>query len=40
VARWIEANQTFLAIDRAVGREGWKIVGLTRLSPVIFRLLS
>ena len=41
VARRIEANQTFLAIDRAVGREGWKIVGLTRLSPVFpFTLLN
>jgi len=41
VARWIEANPTFLAIDEAVGREGWKIVGLTRLSPVFpFTLLN
>jgi uncharacterized membrane protein YdjX (TVP38/TMEM64 family) len=41
VARWIDANPTFLAIDEAVGREGWKIVGLTRLSPVFpFTLLN
>lgn len=31
----------FKAIDEAVGREGWKIVGLTRLSPVFpFNLLN
>jgi uncharacterized membrane protein YdjX (TVP38/TMEM64 family) len=34
VVRRIEANPRFQAIDRAVAREGWKIVGLTRLSPV------
>ncbi len=34
VARKIQGNATFAAIDNAVGREGWKIVGLTRLSPV------
>lgn len=41
VARWIEGNERFRAIDEAVGREGWKIVGLTRLSPVFpFNLLN
>jgi len=41
VARRIEGNQRFRAIDEAVGREGWKIVGLTRLSPVFpFNLLN
>ena len=41
MARWIEAKPAFLAIDEAVGREGWKIVGLTRLSPAFpFTLLN
>jgi uncharacterized membrane protein YdjX (TVP38/TMEM64 family) len=41
VARKLEGNATFKAIDAAVGREGWKIVGLTRLSPVFpFNLLN
>jgi uncharacterized membrane protein YdjX (TVP38/TMEM64 family) len=41
VARRIEGNERFRAIDQAVGREGWKIVGLTRLSPVFpFNLLN
>lgn len=41
VARMIEGNARFRAIDEAVGREGWKIVGLTRLSPVFpFNLLN
>ena len=34
VARRIEGNERFAAIDRAVAEEGWKIVFLTRLSPV------
>jgi uncharacterized membrane protein YdjX (TVP38/TMEM64 family) len=33
VARRIEGNARFTAIDDAVAREGWKIVGLTRMSP-------
>ncbi|MFU8779138.1 MAG: TVP38/TMEM64 family protein, partial [Roseovarius sp.] len=41
VAKKIEQNEKFAAIDAAVGREGWKIVGLTRLSPVFpFTLLN
>lgn len=41
VARKIEKNAKFAAIDRAVAREGWKIVGLTRLSPAFpFSLLN
>ncbi len=43
--RWIErklrGNARFAAIDRAVGREGFKIVLLTRLSPIFpFNLLN
>jgi uncharacterized membrane protein YdjX (TVP38/TMEM64 family) len=30
-----EGNSRFHAVDRAVAREGWKIVGLLRLSPAI-----
>jgi len=41
VGRMIEGNGRFRAIDEAVGREGWKIVGLTRLSPAFpFNLLN
>ncbi|MBF6560562.1 MAG: TVP38/TMEM64 family protein [Candidatus Binataceae bacterium] len=41
VAAKLAGNRTFSAIDEAVGREGWKIVGLTRLSPLFpFVLLN
>ena len=41
VRRQLESNRKFNAIDRAVGREGWKIVLMTRLSPVFpFNLLN
>jgi uncharacterized membrane protein YdjX (TVP38/TMEM64 family) len=41
IARKLEGNARFGAIDRAVGREGFKIVLLTRLSPVFpFNLLN
>jgi uncharacterized membrane protein YdjX (TVP38/TMEM64 family) len=41
VARKIADNEKFRAIDEGVAREGWKIVGLTRLSPVFpFNLLN
>jgi uncharacterized membrane protein YdjX (TVP38/TMEM64 family) len=41
VAKKIEGNAAFAAIDRAVASEGWKIVGLTRLSPAFpFTLLN
>jgi uncharacterized membrane protein YdjX (TVP38/TMEM64 family) len=37
----IDGNTKFKAIDEAVAREGWKIVGLTRLSPIFpFNLLN
>jgi uncharacterized membrane protein YdjX (TVP38/TMEM64 family) len=34
IARKIDGNERFAAINEAVAGEGWKIVGLTRLSPV------
>ncbi|MBI2516468.1 MAG: TVP38/TMEM64 family protein [Opitutae bacterium] len=41
IARKIEGDARFAAIDRAVAQEGWKIVGLTRLSPLFpFALLN
>ncbi len=41
VAGRVEGNRRFKSIDDAVGREGWKIVGLTRLSPIFpFNLLN
>jgi uncharacterized membrane protein YdjX (TVP38/TMEM64 family) len=41
VSKKIQASPKFQAIDEAVAREGWKIVGLTRLSPVFpFNLLN
>ncbi len=35
VAKKAEASPRFGAIDRAIGEQGWKIVGLLRLSPAI-----
>jgi len=41
IGRKIEKNEKFATIDRAVADEGWKIVFLTRLSPVFpFTLLN
>jgi uncharacterized membrane protein YdjX (TVP38/TMEM64 family) len=41
ISQKIEGNEKFKAIDRAVGREGLKIVLLTRLSPIFpFNLLN
>ena len=41
IERRIEGNAKFAAVDRAVGREGFKIVALLRLSPVFpFNLLN
>ena len=41
IAKKIQGNATFDSIDRALADEGWKIVLLTRLSPVFpFTLLN
>ena len=41
VAGKVESNTRFSAIDAAVGDAGWRIVGLTRLSPVFpFNMLN
>lgn len=41
IERRVAGNKQFAAIDTAVGKEGWKIVLLTRLSPVMpFNLLN
>ncbi|MEZ2230883.1 TVP38/TMEM64 family protein [Microcoleus sp.] len=41
VSQQIQGNQKFQAIDSAVASEGWKIVLLTRLSPIFpFNLLN
>jgi uncharacterized membrane protein YdjX (TVP38/TMEM64 family) len=41
VSAKLEGNTKFKAIDEAVGKEGWKIVILTRLSPIFpFNLLN
>ena len=41
ISKKIAGNQKFAAVDNAVGKEGFKIVFLTRLSPVFpFNLLN
>ncbi|MGH7810064.1 MAG: FAD-dependent oxidoreductase, partial [Candidatus Binatia bacterium] len=41
VARWAQGNAKFRALDQAIGRQGFKMVLLTRLSPVFpFVLLN
>lgn len=41
VAKWAASNPKFAALDRAIGREGFKMVLLLRLSPVFpFSLLN
>ena len=41
VTRKIESNNSFRAVNNAAAEEGWKIVGLLRLSPVFpFNLLN
>jgi pyruvate/2-oxoglutarate dehydrogenase complex dihydrolipoamide dehydrogenase (E3) component/uncharacterized membrane protein YdjX (TVP38/TMEM64 family) len=41
VAQWAEGNPKFHALDRAIGRQGFKMVFLSRLSPAFpFTLLN
>ncbi len=41
VAKKMQGHEKFQPVDEAVAREGWKIVGLTRLSPIFpFNLLN
>ncbi len=41
VEQKVSGNRRFVAIDAAVGRQGWKIVFLTRMSPVFpFNLIN
>lgn len=35
VAGWASADPRFRALDAAIARKGWRIVALTRLSPVL-----
>jgi uncharacterized membrane protein YdjX (TVP38/TMEM64 family) len=35
IEEWTRKNPRFRAIDEAIGKNGWKIVGLLRLSPLI-----
>ena len=35
IEEFAEKNPRFKAIDRAIGENGWKIIGLLRLSPLI-----
>ncbi len=40
VVRQIEGHPRFKAIDAAIAREGWKIVGLLRMCPVPFGITN
>jgi uncharacterized membrane protein YdjX (TVP38/TMEM64 family) len=35
IEKFAQGNRKFGAIDAAIGKQGWKIVGLLRLSPLI-----
>ncbi|MGB7314235.1 MAG: TVP38/TMEM64 family protein [Nodosilinea sp.] len=35
IKRWISKNPNFAQLDHAVGQQGWKILLLTRLSPLV-----
>lgn len=41
ISQMISGNKSFQAIDSAIGKEGWRIVGLIRLSPAFpFNVLN
>ena len=40
VQRWLGHHEKFRLIDKAVGREGWKIIALLRLCPIPFGLAN
>lgn len=35
IKKWISKNPNFARLDRAVGKKGWKILLLSRLSPMV-----
>ncbi|MBW4654149.1 MAG: TVP38/TMEM64 family protein [Kaiparowitsia implicata GSE-PSE-MK54-09C] len=35
IERWLSKNPSFAQLDKAVGEKGWKILLLTRLSPLV-----
>lgn len=35
VEKWVRKNPRFASLDHAVGKKGWKILLLTRLSPLV-----
>jgi len=35
VKKWVSKNPRFASLDHAVGKKGWKILLLTRLSPLV-----
>ena len=40
VTRWLGHHEKFRLIDRAIGREGWKIIALLRFCPIPFGLAN
>ena len=40
VQRWLGHHEKFRLIDRAIGREGWKIIAMLRLCPIPFGLAN
>nr|WP_290222151.1 TVP38/TMEM64 family protein [Trichocoleus desertorum] len=35
IKKWLAKNPKFLELDKAIARKGWKIILLTRLSPIL-----